>query len=100
MIILKRIALVLVLITVIVAVFAFTSVNSGTIEIDLLFDTVTTSVPVAFAVTFAAGWVFGLASLGVWAVKLVNERRVLKRALRASESEVSSLRSLPLTDAD
>lgn len=100
MLILKRIALVLVLIAVVVAVFAFTSVNSGTIEIDLLFDSVTTSVPVAFAVTFAAGWVFGLASLALWAVKLVNERRVLKRALRASESEVSSLRSLPLTDAD
>ncbi len=100
MVILKRIVLVLVLIAVIVAVFAFTSVNSGTIEIDLLFDTVTTSVSLAFAVTFAAGWLFGLACLSIWAIRLVNERRVLKRALRASESEVSSLRSLPLTDAD
>lgn len=100
MIILKRIALVAVLIAVIVAVFAFTSVNSGPIVIDLLFDSVTTSVSVAFVVTFAAGWVFGLLCLGFWALKLINERRVLKRALRASESEVSSLRNLPLTDAD
>jgi len=33
-------------------------------------------------------------------LKLLNERRVLRRALRLTESEVSSLRNLPLSDAD
>ncbi len=97
---LKRAILVLVVVVIGVAMFAFTSVNSGSIDIDLLFTQVSTSVPVAFSVAFAVGWLFGLLSLSVWAIKLVNERRVLRRALRASESEVSSLRSLPLTDAD
>jgi len=97
---LKRAVLVLVVIAIGVAMFAFTSVNTGSIDVDLLFAEVTTSVPVAFTVAFAVGWLFGLLSLSVWALKLSNERRVLRRALRASESEVSSLRSLPLTNAD
>lgn len=96
----KRTVLVLVAIIVVVAMFAFTSANSGTIDIDLLFTSVTVSVSVAFAVIFAIGWLFGLVCLSFWALRLINERRVLKRALRASESEVSSLRNLPLTDAD
>lgn len=97
---LKRAVLVLVVIAIGVAMFAFTSVNTGSIDVDLLFAEVTTSVPVAFTVAFAVGWLFGLLSLSVWALKLSNERRVLRRALHASESEVSSLRSLPLTNAD
>ena len=97
---LKRAILVLVVVAIGVAMFAFTSVNTGTIDVDLLFMQVSTSVPVAFSVAFAAGWLFGLLSLSVWAIKLVNERRVLRRALRASESEVTSLRNLPMTDAD
>lgn len=97
---LKRAVLVLVVVAIGVAMFAFTSVNTGTIDVDLLFAEVTTSVPVAFTMAFAVGWLFGLVSLSVWALKLSNERRALKRALRASESEVSTLRNLPLTDAD
>jgi hypothetical protein len=38
--------------------------------------------------------------MGLYALRLVNERRILRRALRVSESEVSSLRNLPLSDAD
>jgi hypothetical protein len=38
--------------------------------------------------------------MGVYALKLVNERRILRRSLRLSESEVTSLRGLPLSDAD
>lgn len=97
---LKRAVLLLVVVALAIAIFAFTSVNSGTLEVDLLFGSVTTSVTVAFVVAFAVGWLFGLACLSVWALKLINERRALRRALRASESEVTSLRSLPLTDAD
>ncbi len=83
-----------------IAVMAFSSVNSGEIEVDLLFRSVTTSVPLAFALVFALGWLFGLACTALWAFRLVNERRTLKRSLKVSESEVSSLRNLPLTDAD
>ena len=83
-----------------IGVFAFSSVNTGEIEVDLLFRSVTTTVPVAFSLVFGLGFVFGLACTALWAFRLVNERRTLKRSLKVSESEVSSLRNLPLTDAD
>jgi hypothetical protein len=43
---------------------------------------------------------FGLACMSFVAVKLINERRRLRRSLRNTEVEVSSLRNLPLSDAD
>ena len=97
---LKRLALAVVVIVVVVAVFTFTARNSGTIELDLAFDVVELSVPVAVISVFAIGWLFGVITMGLYALKLVNERRGLKRTLRNTESEVSSLRNLPLSDAD
>jgi hypothetical protein len=38
--------------------------------------------------------------MGLYALKLVNERRGLRRSLRNTETEVSTLRNLPLSDAD
>ncbi len=90
----------IVLAVIFIGVFAFSSVNKGELEVDLLFRSVTTTVPVAFTVVFAFGFLFGLACTALWALRLVNERRTLKRSLKVSESEVSSLRNLPLTDAD
>ena len=47
---LKRAVLLLVVVALAIAIFAFTSVNSGTLEVDLLFGKVNTSVTVAFVV--------------------------------------------------
>jgi uncharacterized integral membrane protein len=98
--VLKRILIGILALLIIVAMFAFASVNSGEIDVDLLFRTVTTSVPLAFTVAFAIGWLFGLLCTGLWAMRLIRERRQLRRSLKLSESEVTSLRNLPLTDAD
>ena len=81
-------------------VFVFTSLNTGMVDVNLAFDTVTTTVPFALTATFILGWLFGVLCMGYFALKLINERRQLKRALRLSQTEVSSLRSLPLSDAD
>ena len=97
---LKRIGLAIVIILIVVVMATFTANNTGMIDIDLAFARVTTSIPLAFTVAFAVGWLFGILSMGFYALKLINERRVLRRSLRVSESEVSSLRSLPLSDAD
>ena len=97
---LKRALTVLVAFAVAAAMLFFAYVNTGDIEIDLLFGTVNTSIPVAFTVTFALGWLFGLACTGLWAFRMVRDRRSLKRSLKVSETEVSSLRNLPLNDAD
>ncbi len=96
----KRIGIGLAVIVIVVAMFTFTARNRGYVEIDLAFAMVNPSIPVAFTVTFVLGWLFGVISMGLYALKLVNERRGLRRSLRDTESEVSSLRSLPLSDAD
>ena len=97
---LKRIGLAILIVFIVIVMATFTANNTGMIDIDLAFTTITTSIPLAFTVTFALGWLFGVLSLGFYAIKLVNERRLLRRSLRMRESEVSSLRNLPLSDAD
>jgi len=97
---LKRIGL-LILILVIAALMAtFTAINTGHVDIDLGFAKFNEPLPLILTATFALGWLFGILCMGFFALKLVNERRILRRALRLSESEVTSLRGLPLDDAD
>ena len=97
---LKRIGLLILIVAIVIVMATFTANNTGMVDIDLAFTKVTTSIPLAFTVTFALGWLFGILCLGFFALKLVNERRILRRSLRMTESEVSSLRNLPLSDAD
>ena len=97
---LKRIGLAILIILIVIVMMTFTAYNTGMVEIDLAFTEVHTSIPLAFTVTFALGWLFGILCIGFYVLKLLNERRVLRRTLRMSESEVSSLRNLPLSDAD
>jgi len=97
---LKRIGLAILIVLIVIVMATFTANNTGMIDIDLAFTQVTTSIPLAFTVTFAVGWLFGVLCIGFFALKLVNERRVLRRSLKMTESEVSSLRGLPISDAD
>lgn len=100
MIILKRIGLVLLLVVIFVAMVAFTVGNPGTVDLKLLIWEGSPPVSVAFTVAFGVGWLFGVLCMGLYAFRVANERRHLKRSLKLSENEVSSLRSLPLDDAD
>lgn len=97
---LKKIGLVLLVLVILLAMLVFTRLNPGLLEIDLAFGTVEASIPLAFAIAFAVGWMFGLLCAAAAVMRLVNERRQLRKALRSSESELSSLRNRPLTDAD
>jgi len=97
---LKRIAVIVLVVIIFAAMLVFTYHNKGTVDIDLILTTVTTSVPVAFTIAFTIGWLFGILCMGAWALRLINDRRNLRRSLRVSESEVTSLRNLPLNDAD
>ena len=96
----QKIAIALLVLLIFALMLWFTRINPGLIKIDLAFDTVEPSITMAFAVTFVLGWIFGLACTAVFIIKLVNERRRLRKSLRIAESEVSSLRSLPIADAD
>jgi uncharacterized integral membrane protein len=97
---LKKAGLILVLVVIFGVMVVFSYLNTGEVEVNLAFVSVTTSISIAFTLTLVAGWLLGVISMGFYALRLVNERRTLRRALRVSESEVSSLRSLPLSDAD
>ncbi len=100
MIFLKRIGLALLIILIFAAMVVFTAGNPGELSLKLLHWEVSSPVSLAFVVAFAIGWAFGVLCMGMYALKLANERRMLRRSLRMSESEVSSLRNLPLSDAD
>ncbi len=97
---LKRIAVLVLFLIILVIMLVFTRLNPGLVEIDLAFGTVQSSIPLAFTTTFVMGWLFGLLCTAIFAARLVNERRQLRKALRLSESETHSLRNLPLSDAD
>ena len=97
---LKRIGLLVLIIIIAVLMATFTAINTGMVDIDLAFAKFTKPLPLVLTVTFAIGWLFGILCMGFFAIKLINERRVLRRSPRLSESEVTSLRGLPLNDAD
>ena len=100
MIVLKRIGIALLIILIFVAMIVFTAGNPGDVTLKILHWESTVPVSLAFVAAFAIGWLFGVLCMGLYALKVANERRVLRRSLRMSENEVSSLRSLPLSDAD
>lgn len=96
----KRIGLLLLVLIILLAMLTFTALNSGTMDLDLAFIAGTFPVSVVLVATFVVGTLFGMLCMTTFVFRLINERRTLRRALRLSESEVSSLRSLPLSDAD
>jgi putative membrane protein len=97
---LKRIGLGLLLFIILVIVFTFTMLNSGTIELDMAFFAGTYPISMVVIATFIVGILFGMLCMTAFAIRIINDRRTLRRALRMSESEISSLRTLPLSDAD
>ncbi len=97
---LKRVGLVVLLILIFISMVLFTAGNPGEISLRLLHFEISAPVSLAFTVAFAIGWIFGIVCMGLYALKIANERRLLRRSLRMSEDEISSLRNLPLSDAD
>ncbi|MBT8085722.1 MAG: DUF1049 domain-containing protein [Woeseia sp.] len=96
----KKFIALIVLVIIFVAMILFTRINPGQVRLDLAFGVFEPTIPLAFSLTFVMGWLFGLISTSVFMLRLVNERRRLRNALRNTESEVSQLRSLPIADAD
>ncbi|MCH7822560.1 MAG: LapA family protein [Proteobacteria bacterium] len=97
---LKRAVLLVLILILFVAMFTFTALNTGEIVLDLAFFEETYPISVVLAVTFGIGVLFGMLCMTAFVFRMINERRVLRRSLHMSESEISSLRNLPLSDAD
>jgi uncharacterized membrane protein YciS (DUF1049 family) len=98
---LRRIVLIALLATLLLAAVVFAYSNPGTLTLDVGIARLE-GVPIggAFAVAFACGWAAGLASAALTLLKGANERRRLRRHLRRTENEVRNLRTVSLTDAD
>ena len=96
----KKVGIGILVVLIFILMIWFTRINPGVVDIDLAFGVVSPSIPLAFSITFVLGWAFGLLCTSFYILRLVNDRRRLRRAVRNAESEVSSLRNLPLADAD
>lgn len=95
---LRFVVYLLLFIIVLLTAASFASLNPGDVRLDLAFAVVETRLSVAFAVTFVIGWLIGLATLGVFSFRLLNQRRKLRKAVKLAEAEVSNLRRQPLGD--
>ena len=94
-----RYLLFLVLFVVFIVAIVFASSNAGPLELDLAFTQVQTTVAMAMLGFFVAGWAFGLFCAMFVLLRMYNERRQLRKALKLAESEVTSLRRMPMHDA-
>jgi lipopolysaccharide assembly protein A len=98
---LRRFAYILVAALFVVAAAVFAYVNPDPIAVDLGFARIdNVSMTLAFAFAFAFGWLFGLGCAALAMLRMSRERRRLRRELRFAEAELSSLRTLPLQDAN
>ncbi len=97
---LKRAGVLIVTVILFTIMFTFTALNTGEVELNLGFLKRFFPISIAFAGTFVVGILFGMSCMVAFVFRSINERRGLRRSLRASESEVSNLRNLPLSDAD
>tara|TARA_B100000929_G_scaffold274157_1_gene247076 strand:+ start:97 stop:393 length:297 start_codon:yes stop_codon:yes gene_type:complete len=97
---LKRISIILVIISIFFLVIYFTSINQNSIRIDFGFVIFEPSVVLGVSLIFILGWIFGLLCSMVYIIKLTNEQRNLKSNLKDAQSELSGLRQLPTKDAN
>ena len=97
---LKRISIILVVISIFFLVIYFTSINQNSIRIDFGFVVFEPSVVLGVSLIFILGWIFGLLCSMVYIIKLTNEQRNLKSNLKDAQSELSVLRQLPTKDAN
>ena len=97
---LKRISIILVVISIFFLVIYFTSINQNSIRIDFGFVVFEPSVVLGVSSVFILGWIFGLLCSMVYIIKLTNEQRNLRNNLKDTQSELSVLRQLPTEDAN
>jgi len=97
---LRYVLLVLLVLVVFSVAVVFAAINPGMIELDLAFTRLSLQKSLALILFLGVGWLFGVLSAAFLMVKLLSQRRQLRQALELAESEVKSLRSMPMQDAD
>ncbi|MEL7312486.1 MAG: LapA family protein [Pseudomonadota bacterium] len=95
----QRIVTLVVLLCIAVIAAVFASANTETIQVDLLYAVYELPQSLVIMGAMVVGVVVGVLCASLVLVRIFNERRRLRKALRVAEAEVKSLRSLPLHDA-
>jgi len=78
----------------------FAAINPAPMTLDLAFTKLEMHTSLALVSFMAVGWLFGLLCAGFLLLKLLADRRKLRKSLQLAEAEVRSLRSMPMQDAD
>ena len=76
----------------------FAALNQGLVQVDLAFFSVDVQKSLAFILAFGFGALFGMFCALLLLLKLLNDRRRLRKSLKLAEAEVRSLREIPSTD--
>lgn len=94
----RTVLFVVVFVVAVMLAAAFAWLNPGPVELNLIVGDYQVPKSQAFVLTLAAGWILGMLSATLFVLKLLQERRRLRREVRLAEAEADNLRSLPLRD--
>ena len=97
---LRYVVFFMVVLVVFIVAVVFAAINPAPMSLDLAFTRLDMQTSLALITFLAAGWLFGLPCAGFLLLKLLSERRQLRKSLHLAEAEVRSLRSMPMQDAD
>lgn len=96
----RNLLMFLVLFTAIAVTVVFAALNQGLVQVDLAFFIVEVQKSLAFILAFGFGALFGMFCALLLLLKLLNDRRRLRKSLKLAEAEVLSLREIPSTDVE
>jgi len=97
---LRYVLFILVVLFVFFVAVIFAASNPGTLTLDLAFTRFELQKSLAFILFLGVGWLFGMLCAGFLMLRLLSERRQMRKALELAEAEVKSLRSMPMQDAN
>lgn len=96
----KRVVTLVVLVAAVLFAAVFASWNTDIISVDFLFARYELPQSVVIIGALVIGVLIGLLGATLFLLRIASDRRRLRRALRTAETEITSLRSLPLQNAD
>ena len=96
----RRIVTIVILVSIVLMAAIFASLNTEVISVDFMFARYSLPQSMVIIGALVLGTLIGLLCASLFLLRVLAERRRLRKALRVAETEVSSLRSLPLHNAD
>ncbi|MEO0345623.1 MAG: LapA family protein [Pseudomonadota bacterium] len=96
----RRVLTLIVVVIAVVFAAVFATLNTEIIQLDLLFARYELAQSFVIIGALIIGVMLGLAIASLFLLRVTSERRKLRRALSTAETEITSLRSLPLQNAD